>query len=300
MHLVLVKKLPKVTLMNSKLPLLLALHALLVGSWPAAAEPQAPASADRAAVVAAATEALARAGVPTAPGRQPLLVAAAADLKPVLEELLPAFEAAGGGPVRVGYGSSGTFFAQLTAGAPFDLFLSADAGYPARLVAAGLAIAGTEFHYAVGRLALFARHGSPVDPARGLAALAAPGPGKVAIANPAHAPYGRAAEAALAAAGLAAAVSPRLVLGENAAQAAQFAATSACDAGLIPLTLARAPALVAAGRHALVPRELHPPILQVGVVLAGAADPARARALGAFLQSPAARQVLARAGLEPP
>lgn len=231
---------------------------------------------------------------------RPLLVAAAADLKPALDELAAAFEAAGGGPVRLAYGSSGTFFAQLSAGAPYDLFLSADATYPARLVAAGKAHAGTEFRYAVGRLALFARTGSPVDPAKGLPGLAAPEAGKVAIANPAHAPYGRAAEAALAAVGLLEQVRPRLVFGENAAQAAQFAASSASDAGLIPLSLARTPAMAAAGRHAVVPRELHPPILQAGVVPAGAADPARARALAAFLVTPEAQRVLARAGFEPP
>jgi molybdate transport system substrate-binding protein len=253
-----------------------ALVALLLGAWPAPA---------------------ATAG--SGPAR-PLLVAAAADLKPALDELTAAFEAAGGGPVRVAYGSSGTFFAQLSAGAPYDLFLSADATYPTRLVAAGKGLTGTEFRYAVGRLALFARTGSPVDPALGLAGLAASGRGKVAVANPAHAPYGRAAEAALAALGLLEQVRPRLVLGENAAQAAQFAASSACDAGLIPLALARAPALAAVGRHALVPRELHPPITQAGVVLAGAADPARARALAAFLLTPEAQRVLARAGFEPP
>jgi molybdate transport system substrate-binding protein len=253
-----------------------AIVALLLGAWPAPA-------------------ATAGAGQP-----RPLLVAAAADLKPALDELAAAFEAAGGGPVRVSYGSSGTFFAQLTAGAPYDLYLSADATYPARLVADGKALAGTEFRYAVGRLALFARTGSPVDPAQGLAALAAPGAGKVAIANPVHAPYGRAAEAALAALGLLERVRPRLVLGESAAQAAQFAASSACDAGLVPLALARAPAMAAAGRHAVVPRELHPPIVQAGVVPAGAAEPARARALAAFLVAPEAQRVLARAGYEPP
>lgn len=253
------------------MPIPLALTALLLGAWSASASRPSP-----------------------------LLVAAAANLKPALEELLPVFEAAGGGPVRVVYGASGTFFAQLSAGAPFDLFLSAEGEYPARLVAAGKGIPGTEFRYATGRLALYARHGSPVDPARGLEALAAPGVGKVAIANPVLAPYGRAAEAALAATGLSAAVTPRLVIGESAAQAAQFAASSACDAGLIPLALARAPALAAAGRHAVVPASLHPPIVQAGVVLAGSTRPARARALAAFLQTPAARAVLARAGFEPP
>lgn len=278
----------------------LALAALLLGAWPAAGAPPRVDGAAQGELVAAAAGVLERSQVRAGGTRAPLLVAAAANLRPALDELLPAFTAGGGGPVRAVYGASGTFYAQLSAGAPFDLFLSAEGEYPARLAAAGRALPGSEFRYAVGRLALYARNGSPVDPSQGLDGLARPGVGKVAIASPTLAPYGRAAEAALAAAGVAAAVTPRLVIGESAQQAAQFAASSACDAGLIPLALARAPALAAAGRYALVPAALHPPILQAGVVLAASAEPARARALAAFLRTPAARAALARAGFEPP
>ncbi len=231
--------------------------------------------------------------------RSPVSVAAAANLKPALEELERAFEAQHPGvDVRVTYGASGAFFAQIESGAPFDLFFSADREYPAKLVAARLA--NDEVVYAIGRLALWVPDGSPLDiEGRGLAGLADPAVRRIAIANPAVAPYGRAAEAALRAAGILDAVAPKLVLGTSVAQAAQFAGSGAADAALLPRSVASSPAL-AAGRCVPVPDTLHPPIEQSAVVLGGARAPALARDLLGFVRGAEGQRVLARHGYAPP
>jgi molybdate transport system substrate-binding protein len=231
-----------------------------------------------------------------AAARQPLAVAAAANLKPALDELVQAFQAGRpGATVRVTYGASGAFFAQIRSGAPLDLFFSADREYPQKLVAARLA--SEEVVYAVGRLALWVPAGSRLDlERRGLAALADPAVRKVALANPALAPYGRAAEAALRAAGVLDAVRPKLVLGTSVAQAAQFALTGAADAALLPRSLASSPELAAVGRSVPVPDALSPPIEQSAVVLEGARAPALARDLLAFVRGAEGRRILARHG----
>jgi molybdate transport system substrate-binding protein len=226
-----------------------------------------------------------------------LAVAAAASLRPALEELARAFEAERPG-VRVvlGYGASGVFFAQLRNGAPFDVFLSADREYPGRLVTAGLAAAADERVFAIGRLVVWLPPGSRVDLEReGLAALRAPNVKRIAIANPAVAPYGRAAEAALRTAGVLGAVRDRLVLGASVGQAAHFAATGAADAAFLPEALAREPEL-AGGRMVPVPESLHPRIEQSGVVLSSAREPELARAFLAFLEGEKGRAILVRHG----
>lgn len=226
-----------------------------------------------------------------------LTVAAAANLGPAVAELKGAFEAARPGvSVSVTLGASGTFFAQIENGAPFDLFLSADRDYPARLVAAGLGAAEDEQVYAHGKLVVWLPAGSTVQVERdGLAALADPRVRAVAMANPAVAPFGRASEAALRAAGVEEAVRRKRVLGTSVAQAAQLATTGAADAALLPLSLARGEAL-ARGRIYLVPEALYPRIEQSGLVLSSARAPALARAFLAFVTSPAGRAILARHG----
>lgn len=228
-----------------------------------------------------------------------LSVAVAANLKPAMQELARAFEAARPGvEVRVTAGASGTFFAQISAGAPFDLFFSADRDYPRRIVEAGLA--EPEVVYAVGRLVVWVPAGSPLDVARsGLAALAAPAARKIAIANPALAPYGRAAEAALRAAGVYEAVKDRLVLGQSVAQAAQFAQSGAADAALLPASLAALPEL-ASGIAVPVPPATHPPLEQSAVVLRAARDPALARAFLELVAGPPGREILRRHGYDLP
>lgn len=228
-------------------------------------------------------------------------VAAASDLRFALEELVAEGAAAGLRPSVV-YGSSGSFFAQIANGGPFDLFLSADADYPRQLAARGLAD-GDVFVYGYGKLALWVPRGSQLDlAAPRLGALLDPSVRKVAIANPRHAPYGRAAEAALRSFGAWEAVQGKLVLGENVAQAAQFVESGGADAGLVALSLALAPRMREAGRFVVVPPESYPRLEQGGVVLKGATDPAAARALRDLLLGPRGREVLSRNGftLPPP
>ena len=234
-----------------------------------------------------------------APPRK-VAVAAASDLQFALTEVKEAFAKAQPGiEVSLTFGASGTFFAQLMSKAPFDLFLSADETFPRKLVEAGLAEGTTSFRYSRGHLVLWVPKASPIPlETLGLQALLHPAAKKVAIANPRHVPYGRAAEAALTKTGLLAAVTPRLVFGENIAQTAQFVQTGAADIGLIALSLALSPPLVATGRHWPVPEATYPPLDQGGVVLNRARDRAAALAFRAFLQSPAGVTILRRHGFQ--
>lgn len=227
-----------------------------------------------------------------------LAVAAAADLQFALAEVRTAFTATHPGlEVTLTYGSSGNFYTQLANGAPFDLFLSADLAYPKKLVAAGLADGSTEFRYSRGRLVLWVPKGSPIPLEQlGMQALLYPAARKVAIANPRHAPYGRAAEAALAKLGLLDAVRPRLVYGENIAQTAQFVQTGAADIGILALSLAKAPALAATGRTFEVPQDAYPPLDQGGVIPNHARNRSAALAFRAFMQSPEGKAILRKYG----
>jgi molybdate transport system substrate-binding protein len=224
-------------------------------------------------------------------------VAAAADLKFAFDEVTALAERQQPGlDVEVVYGSSGTFLQQIVNGAPFDLYLSADLAFPRELVDRGLAESGDVFPYAVGRLVLWVPEGSPVDPSAGLAVLADGQVRRVAIANPEHAPYGRAAVAALRTAGVDEAVATKLVLGENVAQAAEFVQSGNADAGVVALSLVLSDPLRDVGRWAEVPLETFPRLEQGGVVLSRAADPAAARRLRGVLLGDAGREVLARYG----
>ena len=229
-----------------------------------------------------------------------LSVAAASNLRLAAEELRRGFEQARPGvQVSVTLAASGALVAQIRNGAPFDLFLSADLDSARLLARDGLA-SGPEVAYAVGRLVVWTPRGSRLDLERdGLGALAGPGVGKIAMPNPAVAPYGRAAEAALRAAGVWEAVRPRLVLGQNVAQTAQFAASGAADAALVPLSLSYAPEL-REGRAFVVPPTTYPPQVQAAAVLRGARDPALARDFLAYLTGPAGRALLRRSGYDLP
>lgn len=249
------------------------------------------------AAVAASAAAAARADVRAGAAPARLSVAAAANLKVAMEALRRGFEAERPGvEVAVTAGASGAFVAQIRQGAPFDLLFSADRDYPRALVQAGLGGPGGEVVYAVGRLAVWLPPGARVRlEGSGLTALAAPAVRRIAIANPATAPYGRAALAALAAAGIEADVKDRLVLGQNASQAAQFAQSGAADAALIPLSLTFAPEL-REGRTWVVPAALHPPLEQSALVLGRARNPALAEAFLRWVTGPAGREILARHG----
>jgi molybdate transport system substrate-binding protein len=244
--------------------------------------------------------AIAFAALPARAAERPTLaVAAAANLRPALEELARAFESERG-DVRVAptYGASGTLLAQLRAGAPFALFMSADRDYARKAVEAGLG--REDVVYATGRLVLFVPRGSPAVGARGIAALADPAVRRVAIANPAVAPYGRAAEAALRAAGVLDAVRPKLVLGESVAQAAQLAHAGAVDAALLPASLVTAPELAAAGTAEPLDPRIAPPVPQSAVVLTSSPQAPLARAFLGFVTGPRGREILSRHGYEPP
>lgn len=218
-------------------------------------------------------------------------VAAASDLKPALDELQDLLTDVGIEPT---YGSSGTFLQQIANGAPYDLYLSADLAYPRELVDRGLADPADLFPYAVGRLVLWVPEGSDVDPAQGLSVLTRPEVRKVSIANPEHAPYGRAAVAALAAAGVD--VDGKLVLGENVSQAADFVRSGGADAGIVAKSLVLTDALRDFGQWSEVPLGLFPRLEQGGVVLRRADDPAAAREVRDALLSPGGRALLARHG----
>ena len=229
------------------------------------------------------------------------LVAAASDLKFALDEIVAKFRHDTGATVRVTYGSSGNLARQIAQGAPYELFLSADEQYVRWLADRGLTRGDGEL-YAIGRIALFAPFDSPLRPDAELSHLArrlSDGTaGRLAIANPEHAPYGRAAEQALRSLGLWEATRPHLVLGENVAQAAQFAASGNADGGLIAHSLALAPELRRRGSYALIPESLHKPLRQRMVLLVGA-SPAAER-FYEYLRAPAGRGILAGYGFAIP
>lgn len=196
----------------------------------------------------------------------PLRLAAAADLQPVLPAILAAFQQQYGKSVVASYQSSATLAAQIENGAPFDLFLSADMSFPQRLVSEGLADSATPILYARGTLVLWARKDSHFATPT-LDTLKSPQLRTLAVANPAHAPYGRAAIALLTRLGLAEGLRPKLVTAENIAQTAQFVDSGNADAGLISLTSALTPRLREDGNYFQIPRNLYPAIEQGAVVL---------------------------------
>jgi molybdate transport system substrate-binding protein len=228
-------------------------------------------------------------------------IAAASNVRTALDEIVEAFRRQHPGTeVQVSYGASGNLFAQIVNGAPFDLFLSADDLHPRKLVEAGAAVAGGLVPYARGRLALWLPAGSAVPLDQGIDALRDERIRRIAIANPAHAPYGVAAEQALRASGLLEQVRPRLVVGEDVAQAAQFAESGNADAALLPVSLALTPRLQRAGRWRLVPEGLHAPLDQVAVVTTRGRRNEAAAALLRFVVGPDGRSILARWGFERP
>jgi len=227
-------------------------------------------------------------------------VAAAGDLRGVLDELKTGFEAGNPGiQLQLSFGASGSLTAQILQGAPFDVFLSADEGFPQQLQKAGLVQA--LFPYTTGSLTLWVRKDLGLDPARdGWQVLLNPGIRKISIANPQVAPYGRAAEAALRRVGIYERVQPRLVFADNIAQAAQFLQAGTAEAGLVSATQANNPALRQTGDLWPVPADTYPPLRQAGVILRRSLCPGQAQAFQAFLTGPEGQAVLARHGYSRP
>ena len=229
---------------------------------------------------------------------QTLRIAAASDLRWVLEDVRTVFQKEHPSVrITMTYGSSGNFYSQLLNKAPFDLFLSADVNYPENLVRQGLGVKDSLFVYGIGRVVLWVPNASPIAVEKlGLAALKQPSVKKIALANPRHAPYGRAAEAALRKAGLWDGLQDKLVLGENISQTAQFTQTGAADIGFIALSLVSAGPLKDQGRWWMIPQEDHPLMEQGGVILAWAQDPVVARAFRDFMLSAKGSEILKKHG----
>lgn len=225
------------------------------------------------------------------------VIAAASDLQFALEEIAVKFRSDTGRDVRLNFGSSGNFTRQLQQGAPFEMFLSADEGFVFQFADAGKTVDRGAL-YAEGRIVLFAPKGSvlkvdaKLDDLR--AALADGRIQRFAIANPEHAPYGRAAEQALKAQGLWDAVRPKLVLGENVSQAAQFATSGSAQGGIFAYSLALSPSVGGLGSYVLVPSEWHAPLRQRMVLMKGAGE--AARAFYSFVQTPPARVIFRKYG----
>jgi molybdate transport system substrate-binding protein len=226
----------------------------------------------------------------------PLLVAAASDLSYCIDDLAAAFRReVPDAELKVSTGSSGNFYAQIRNGAPFEVFLSADMDYPRQLARLGAADEATLAPYAVGRIALWSGDGR-IDVTQGLAVLRDARVTRVAIANPATAPYGRAAKAALERDGLWAAVQPKLVIGENIAQTAQFVQSGNAQLGIVSLASLRSPKLAGVGRYYLIPDAGLAPIEQGAIVTQrGQRNPLAVRFVR-FLGSPAARAILEENG----
>ena len=215
-------------------------------------------------------------------------VAVAANFTAVAEELAPLFKAATGHDVSYSFGASGLLYGQVVQGAPFEVLLSADDIRPSQAVAAGLGVEGTVFTYATGALALY---GTTLDPADGEAVLRAGAFERLAIADPDTAPYGRAAIETIAALGLANALAPKLVTGQNITQTLQFVESGNAELGFVA-----ASQVVGKWRVWIVPADLHEPIRQDAVLLkAGEGNPA-ATAFLDFLKSDAAIAVIEAAG----
>lgn len=234
----------------------------------------------------------------------PLRVAAAADLEPVLPPILAQFRQSAGIPVEATYQASAVLTTQIENGAPFDLFLSADLGYPKRLIDAGLADAAgsadssSPMVYAKGTLVLWVRKDSPLSPPS-LDLLRNPALKRLAVANPDRAPYGRAAVAALKSLKLYEAMKPRIVTAENIAQTAQFVDSGNADAGLISMTSALTPRLSASGSYFVIPRGLYPPLEQGAVIVSKTAQRAAVHTFLNFLLSQPVQAQLAKGGLTP-
>jgi molybdate transport system substrate-binding protein len=221
---------------------------------------------------------------------QEVLVAAASDLKFAMDSLVKAFSGETKDvTIKLVYGSSGNFFEQISNDAPFDLFFSADLDYPQKLEQQHKTLSAIKL-YGTGQIVLWS---SRVDPSKeGMSSLLQPTVTRIAIANPAHAPYGRRAEESLKYYHLYDKVREKLVIGENISQAAQFASTGAADIGIIALSLALSPQLQKEGKYWLIPESSHQPLKQGYVMLQHAKGNTGAEKFAAFIGSPKAHAIL--------
>ena len=226
-----------------------------------------------------------------------LLVAAAADLSSALKDIGDAYEKKSGVKLRLSFGASGALTQQIHNGAPFDVFFSADMDYPRELIAAHEADADSLYQYAVGKLVLWVPADSPLDPQHsGMDILFDPSVKKIAIGNPQHAPYGRAAVAALKHAGVYDRVTERLVMGENISQAAQFVESGNAQVGFVALAHAVAPAMQRKGKYWIIPADYYPALAQGAVVLSHSRHKPEAADFLQYIKTQEAGEVLRRYG----
>jgi molybdate transport system substrate-binding protein len=230
-----------------------------------------------------------------------ITVAAAADLSTALPQIVATYTKQTGQSVKLSFGSSGNLTTQIANGAPFDLFFSADETYPNQLIEQGLADKDSLYRYAIGRLVLWVPNEVPLDVQRlGIQALLDPSVKKIAIANPLHAPYGRAADAALKRLGVYDPIAGKLVLGENISQAAQFVESGNAQAGLIALSHALSPAMKDKGHYWTVPLDAYPTLNQAVVVLSKSKQTASAHKFLDFVRGPEGTSLLQQYGFSLP
>src|SRR6266566_8840553 len=235
------------------------------------------------------------------PASAQIIVAAAADLNAALSEIAANYEKAGGSQVRLSFGSSGNLYNQIQNGAPFDVFFSADLDYPQKLIKAGFAEKSSLYRYAVGQLVLWVPASSSLDAEHGgMSILLDPSVKKISLANPEHAPYGRAAVAALRHFGLYEKGSDRFVFGENVSQAAQFVESGNAQAGFVALSHAMAPGMRDIGRYLIIPSDAYPALQQAVVILSHSSKKAEAAAFLQYLKKPEATAVLRHYGFSVP
>ena len=238
--------------------------------------------------------------VSTAQAQTTLHIAAAADLTPVLPPIFAQFEQQTGIHCEPTFQASAMLTTQIENGAPFDLFLSADLGYPKKLIDAGFADPGTStpVTYAKGTLVLWERNDSKLPPPS-LDLLRSADLTRLAIANPDRAPYGKAAIAALTSLKLYDTLKPKIVTAENIAQTAQFVESGNAQAGLISLTSAKTPQLSSSGTYWVIPRDLYPPIEQGAILVKASTQHQAAQKFLDFLLSAPIQSELEKSGLTP-
>jgi molybdate transport system substrate-binding protein len=228
-------------------------------------------------------------------------VAAAADLTTALKEIAASFTKQSGIEVKLSFGASGALTQQIENGAPFDAFFSADMGYPQQLITENQATPATLYRYAIGKLVLWAPSNSLLDFERqGMKTLLDLSVQKIAIANPQHAPYGRAAVAALKHAGLYEQLSSKLVMGENISEAAQFVESGNAQVGFVALAHASAPEMLGKGKYWQVPADAYPPLDQGAIILAHSQHKKEAQQFLDFIKTKEASAILLHYGFTLP
>jgi molybdate transport system substrate-binding protein len=231
---------------------------------------------------------------------QEITVAAAADLQFVMQDVGARFQKETGKSVKLIYGSSGNFAQQLQNGAPFDMFFSANLDYPKRLEAAELTEPGSFYHYAIGKIVIWVPNDSKLDVGPGLKALLDPSVKKIAIANPDHAPYGKAAVAAMQKENIYDQVKDKFVLGENISQTASFVASGSADVGIVALSLALSPNMKEKGRYTEVPAADYPAIEQACVIMRSSKNKEIAQQFLKFIQSAPVKELFQKYGFAIP